>query len=156
MNGCGRKSSWPGGTVKKQHTSVRTAGVRFEPITASRTQVRNITVFQILSNLLFICYPNIRSDRVLVSERILKQRINKNWSKSERQFGRRYWRTGGCHKTKRDILQCFVNIWPPLWLQIQRFRVRFPALPDFLRSDGSGTGSTHPREDKWRATWVEK
>jgi hypothetical protein len=28
------------------------------------------------------------------------------------------------------------------WLQIQRSRVRFPALPDFLRSSGSGTGST--------------
>jgi hypothetical protein len=35
---------------------------------------------------------------------------------------------------------------PPLWssgqsswLQIQRSRVRFPALPDFLRSSGSGT-----------------
>jgi hypothetical protein len=27
------------------------------------------------------------------------------------------------------------------WLQIQRFRVRFPALPDFLRNGGSGTGS---------------
>jgi hypothetical protein len=26
------------------------------------------------------------------------------------------------------------------WLQIQRSRVRFPALPDFLRSSGSGTG----------------
>jgi hypothetical protein len=26
------------------------------------------------------------------------------------------------------------------WLQIQRFRVRFPALPDFLRSSGSETG----------------
>jgi hypothetical protein len=38
---------------------------------------------------------------------------------------------------------------PPLWtsgqsfwLQIQRSRVRFLALPDFLRSRGSGTGST--------------
>jgi len=36
---------------------------------------------------------------------------------------------------------------PPLWssgqsfwLQIQRFRVRFPALLDFLSSSGSGTG----------------
>jgi hypothetical protein len=36
---------------------------------------------------------------------------------------------------------------PPLWstgqssrLQIQRSRVRFPALPDFLRISGSGTG----------------
>jgi hypothetical protein len=32
------------------------------------------------------------------------------------------------------------------WLQIQRSRVRFPALPDFLRSSGSGTGSIQPRE----------
>ena len=42
---------------------------------------------------------------------------------------------------------------PPLWssgqsfwLQIQRSRVRFPALPDFLSSSGSGTGSTQPRD----------
>jgi hypothetical protein len=35
------------------------------------------------------------------------------------------------------------------WLQIQRSRVRFPALPDFLRCSGSGTGSTQPREDNW-------
>jgi hypothetical protein len=27
-----------------------------------------------------------------------------------------------------------------------RPRVRFPALPDFLRSSGSGAGSTQPRE----------
>jgi hypothetical protein len=27
------------------------------------------------------------------------------------------------------------------YIQIQRFWVRFPALPDFLRSSGSGTGS---------------
>ena len=32
------------------------------------------------------------------------------------------------------------------WLQIQRSRVRSPALPDFLSSSGSGTGSTQPRE----------
>jgi hypothetical protein len=44
---------------------------------------------------------------------------------------------------------------PPLWssgqsswLQIERSRFRFPALPDFLRSSGSGTGSTQPREPK--------
>jgi hypothetical protein len=43
---------------------------------------------------------------------------------------------------------------PPLWsggqsfwLKIQRSRARFPALPDFLRSSGSGTGSTQLRED---------
>jgi hypothetical protein len=33
------------------------------------------------------------------------------------------------------------------WLHIQISRVRFPALPDLLRSSGSGTGSTQPRED---------
>jgi hypothetical protein len=39
------------------------------------------------------------------------------------------------------------------WLQVQRSRVRFPALPDFLRSSESGTGSAQPREDNWGATW---
>jgi hypothetical protein len=43
-----------GGTEEKQRTSVRIAGIRFEPVTAFRTQVRSITVFQILSNSLFI------------------------------------------------------------------------------------------------------
>ena len=47
----------------------------------------------------------------------------------------------------------FKGFGPPLWssgqsfwLQIQRSRVRSPALPDFLSSSGSGTGSTQPRE----------
>jgi hypothetical protein len=35
-------------------------------------------------------------------------------------------------------------------------RVRFPAQPDFLRSSGSGTGFTQPREYNWRATWKER
>jgi hypothetical protein len=39
------------------------------------------------------------------------------------------------------------------WPQIQSSLVRFLALPDFLRSRGSGTGSTQPREDNWGATW---
>jgi hypothetical protein len=49
--------------------------------------------------------------------------------------------------------------WPPLWysgqsswLQIQRSRVWFLALLDFLRKRGSGTGSTQPREYNWGAT----
>ena len=56
----------------------------------------------------------------------------------------------GCHNE-------FSLLWnrarPPLWssgqsfwLQIQRSQVRFPALPDFLSSSGSGTGSIQPRE----------
>jgi hypothetical protein len=33
-----------------------------------------------------------------------------------------------------------------LGYRVPEFRVRFPALPDFLRSSGPGTGSTQPRE----------
>ena len=50
-------------------------------------------------------------------------------------------------------IQIIQIIGPPLWssgqsfwLQIQRSRVRFLALPVFLSSSGSGTGSTQPRE----------
>jgi hypothetical protein len=49
---------------------------------------------------------------------------------------------------------------PPLWssgqnfwLQIQISQVRFQTLPEFMRSRGSGTGSTQPREDNWGVTW---
>ena len=31
-------------------------------------------------------------------------------------------------------------------LKMKRSRVRFPALPDFLSSSGTGTGSIQPRE----------
>jgi hypothetical protein len=34
------------------------------------------------------------------------------------------------------------------WLQTQSSRVRFPALPDFLSSNGSGTESIQPRQRK--------
>jgi hypothetical protein len=35
-------------------------------------------------------------------------------------------------------------------------RVQFPALSHFLRSSGSGTGSTQPRNYNWGATWKKK
>jgi hypothetical protein len=43
-----------------------------------------------------------------------------------------------------------------IFLNIQMSRVRFPALPNFLRSRGSGTGSTQPRDYNWGATWMKK
>jgi hypothetical protein len=43
-----------------------------------------------------------------------------------------------------------VALRPPLWSEFlatdSEVRVRFPALPNFLRSVGSGTGSTQPCE----------
>jgi hypothetical protein len=51
------------------------------------------------------------------------------------------------------IIYLLFNSRPPLWssgqsfwLLILRSWVRFPALPNFLRGSGSGTGSTQPRE----------
>jgi hypothetical protein len=44
----------------------------------------------------------------------------------------------------------FKYTWPlrqSSWPQIERSRVWFPVLPDFLRSSGSGTRSTQPRQD---------
>jgi hypothetical protein len=39
------------------------------------------------------------------------------------------------------------DVWWSEFLAIDpEVRVRFPALTDFLRSSGSGTGSTQPRE----------
>jgi hypothetical protein len=57
------------------------------------------------------------------------------------------------------ISQVIHSLWPPLWssgqsswLLTQRSWLRFPALPKFLCSSGSGTASTQHCEDKWGAT----
>jgi hypothetical protein len=53
-----------------------------------------------------------------------------------------------------DIRPALFCSGPPLWssgqsslLQSHRFRVRFPALPDFMGSVGSGTGSTQKNDE---------
>jgi hypothetical protein len=48
-----------------------------------------------------------------------------------------------------------VTGWPPLWSSGQSFWLQIQRLPDFLRSSGSGTGFTQPREDNWEATRKE-
>jgi hypothetical protein len=65
-------------------------------------------------------------------------------------------------KSGKTFRQTVKRITPPpwssgqgSWLQISRSRVPFPALPDFLRSSVSGTGSIQPREYNWGATWKE-
>jgi hypothetical protein len=40
----------------------------------------------------------------------------------------------------------FVAKWSEFLAKDPEVRARFPALPDFLRSSGSGTRSTQPRE----------
>jgi hypothetical protein len=64
-----------------------------------------------------------------------------------------------CENLKSYINHTDYNFWRLLWssgqsswLQTQRSRVRFAVVPDFLRSSGSGMGSTQPRESKWGAT----
>ena len=55
-------------------------------------------------------------------------------------------------KKKHIISLCYIPLlWSSgqgFWLQIQRSRVRFPALPDFLSGSGSGTGCTQPRKPR--------
>jgi hypothetical protein len=47
-------------------------------------------------------------------------------------------------------MACYENASEVQWSEFlatdPEVRVEFPAIPDFLRSSGSGTGSTQPRE----------
>ena len=67
-----------------------------------------------------------------------------------------FWNQTGIQKILRIISMCRWSSGQSFWLQIQRSRVRSPALPDFFSSSGSGTGSTQPREVNWGATWMKK
>jgi hypothetical protein len=58
------------------------------------------------------------------------------------------------------IYVCYVEeSRPPLWSSGQflaadpKVQVWFPVLPDFLKSSGSGSGSTQPHDCNWGVTW---
>jgi hypothetical protein len=74
--------------------------------------------------------------------------------------------TSNCFHNLHFIILPYMASWLPLWssglvsgqsswLQIQMSQVWFLVLPDFLKSSGSGTGPTEPREHNWRATWMK-
>jgi hypothetical protein len=67
----------------------------------------------------------------------------------ERKIGYKDILIDGCYEDTNLLL-----FYKPLWSSGQFLATdpevlgfRFPTLPDFLRSSGSGTGSTQPRED---------
>jgi hypothetical protein len=57
------------------------------------------------------------------------------------------YKVNECRITNRTEEALLCGLVVSSWPQIQRSRVRFPALPNFFRSSGSGSGSTEPRED---------
>jgi hypothetical protein len=78
---------------------------------------------------------------------------------SKRKTVRRKTRFQLCSAIKMSVaglLTGSVIQWSSSRWHTQRFRVRFPALPDFLRSSWSGTGSTPSCKDNWRATGKKK
>jgi hypothetical protein len=87
------------------------------------------------------CSKTLISSQFLIINRSIGTYFkNKSWTikMDLKQFGPPLWSSGQSS-----------------WLQIQRSRVRFLAPPDFLRSSGSGTGSTQLRQDNWGATWKD-
>jgi type IV secretory pathway TrbD component len=54
---------------------------------------------------------------------------------------------------RHSALTASVVSWSEFLATDPEVRVRFPALTDFLRNSGSGTGSAQPREYNWGANW---
>ena len=63
-------------------------------------------------------------------------------------FYRRKFQSDTPSYTSYSFLLSLWSSGQSFWLQIQRSRVRFPALPDFLSGSGSGTGYTQTREPR--------
>jgi hypothetical protein len=95
-------------------------------------------------NSLEVRKPNVRICKSTISITVpnVEMTMKMEWlTAAERHIAGKHWRIESLYCTRG----------PPLWssgqsswLVTQRSRVPFPALPDFLSSGGSGTGSTQP------------
>jgi hypothetical protein len=104
--------------------------------------VRSTSIF--ISLRCFACGPSVYPPRIEPSSSQVRSMDVKFYTHT------RYFFFGSEIKTECLLpsfrfLSSRLLVWPPLWssgqsswLQIQRSRVRFPALPDFLRSSGCG------------------
>jgi hypothetical protein len=66
------------------------------------------------------------------------------WKEKEMKCVTRFYKQAVA--TYFKALSASVIYWSEFLATDPDVRVLFPALPDFLRSSGSGTGSTQPRE----------
>jgi hypothetical protein len=71
--------------------------------------------------------------------------------------------SSSCSVPLTKFVDVYHNVGPLLWssgqnswLLTQRYRVRFPPLPDFLSGSESGTGSTQPLRGYMRSYLKEK
>jgi hypothetical protein len=76
--------------------------------------------------------PRRHYDRLCIHHRVIKQVMQMIICTEEESW---------------DVLSLMCRSRPPLWSSAQSSWLQIPALPGFLRSSGSGTGSTQARED---------
>jgi hypothetical protein len=122
-------------------------------------------VFLFFTNSLFVLYSTMLAVTQSVQRSVVGRSRIMNWT----EYGMRHswpilnYFPGIWLRELRTITKASVRHTPTVWsscqsswLQIQRSRVRFSTLLDFLRISGSGTGSTQPHEYNWEDTWKKK
>jgi hypothetical protein len=114
------------------------------------SQEPNLTLYKTVDTKERTAGTKQSNEQEILGEKITQLRMNKDSSVS----------TVTCYRleTRFDLYQlhfirdhlCGLVVTVPYYRS--RSRVRFPALPNFLRSGGSGTGSTQPHEYNRGAT----